>query len=126
MQSRVLGATPVDWMPMAETMHDQPPDWIVPIANSRLILSASGSAFLVDCGSQRIIQEVRKLQQAGRFRRLHGIYITHYHDDHTDHAQAASDEFHCPFTPARKCGTSWSIPPPITCRVSRPTRFAPP
>lgn len=96
MQSRVLGATPVDWMPMAETMHDKPPDWIVPIANSRLILSASGSAFLVDCGSQRIIQEVKKLQQAGRFSKLDGIYITHYHDDHTDHAQAASDEFHCP------------------------------
>jgi glyoxylase-like metal-dependent hydrolase (beta-lactamase superfamily II) len=39
---------------------------------------------------------LRKLREAGRFKTLDGIYITHYHDDHTDMAQAMADKFHCP------------------------------
>jgi glyoxylase-like metal-dependent hydrolase (beta-lactamase superfamily II) len=34
--------------------------------------------------------------QQGVIKQLDGIYITHYHDDHSDVAQAAADEFHCP------------------------------
>jgi glyoxylase-like metal-dependent hydrolase (beta-lactamase superfamily II) len=95
MQSRVLGSKQVDWMPMAETIHLQLPDWIVAIQNSRVILSSSGAAFLVDCGSAKI-EQVKKLQQEGRFKKLEGIYVTHYHDDHTNRVQAAAEEFKCP------------------------------
>jgi glyoxylase-like metal-dependent hydrolase (beta-lactamase superfamily II) len=94
-QRRILGGIPVKPMRMAET-HEKPPEWIVPISNSRLILSESGNAFLVDCGSRRILDEIKKLQQAGKFQKLEGIYLTHYHDDHTDMAAAAQNEFHCP------------------------------
>lgn len=94
--SRVLGDASVNWMPLAETVQQRLPDWIVPISNSRLIVSASGAAFLVDCGSRRIMQEVRRLRQEGRFKALDGIYITHYHDDHTDQVQALAEEFRCP------------------------------
>jgi glyoxylase-like metal-dependent hydrolase (beta-lactamase superfamily II) len=93
--ARVLGEQPVDWMPPAETA-EKLPDWIIPIANSRLIVSRSGAAFLVDCGSKRIIQELKKLQQEGRFKKIDGIYVTHYHSDHTDQVAAAAEEFHCP------------------------------
>jgi glyoxylase-like metal-dependent hydrolase (beta-lactamase superfamily II) len=67
------------------------PKWVVPIQNSRLILSGSGAAYLVDCGNARILAEVRK-----RAPKLDGIFITHYHDDHTDHAQAAADAYGAP------------------------------
>lgn len=92
---RVPDEQPVDWMPTTETA-EKLPDWIIPVANSRLIVSRSGAAFLVDCGSKRIIQELKKLQQAGRFKKIDGIYVTHYHSDHTDQVQAAAEEFHCP------------------------------
>lgn len=91
MRSRVLGDMEASWMPMAETMHNKPPDWIIPIANARLILSASGSAFLVDCGNRKIIEEVKKLHK-----KVDGIYVTHYHDDHTNMVEAGAEEFHCP------------------------------
>jgi glyoxylase-like metal-dependent hydrolase (beta-lactamase superfamily II) len=39
----------------------------------------------VDCGNARILAEVQK-----RAPKVEGIFITHYHDDHTDHAQAAA------------------------------------
>src|SRR5882762_7650012 len=96
MAQRVLGPTPVHWMPTAETVREKLPEWIIPISNSRLIVSRTRAAFLVDCGDPRVVQEVRRLRQEGVIKQLDGIYITHYHDDHSDIAQAAADEFHCP------------------------------
>jgi len=101
---RVLDTTQVDWMPMAETLHQEPPAWIIPIQNTRVIISEAGAAFLVDCGNRRIAEEVKKLQAGGRFQKVDGIYITHYHDDHTDYAQQAAEEFGCQvfFCPEQK------------------------
>ncbi len=101
---RVLNTTKVDWMPMAETLHQEPPAWIIPIQNTRVIISEAGAAFLVDCGNRRIAEEVKKLQAGGRFQKVDGIYITHYHDDHTDYAQQAAEEFGCQvfFCPEQK------------------------
>lgn len=82
------------WMSMAET--GPLPPWAVAISNSRLLLSESGAAFLVDCGSDSIIKKVAELRESGRFRSLDGIFITHYHDDHTDRSQACADRFGCP------------------------------
>jgi glyoxylase-like metal-dependent hydrolase (beta-lactamase superfamily II) len=96
MAVRVMGPEPVVRMPMAGRVERTLPEWIIPITNSRLLLSRTGAAFLVDCGNQRVMEEVRRFRLAGRIKQLDGIYITHYHDDHTDMAQAAADEFHCP------------------------------
>jgi glyoxylase-like metal-dependent hydrolase (beta-lactamase superfamily II) len=96
MAARVLGPTPVQWMPMAEKVEEKLPEWIVPITNSRLIVSRTGAAFLVDCGNPKVIEEVKRLRRQGVIKQLDGIYITHYHDDHSDMAQAMADGFHCP------------------------------
>ncbi len=96
----VLGDSAINWMPMSE--QSKLPDWVVPIDNARLIVSKSGAALLVDCGSRRIADGVRKLRDEGRFRKLDGIWITHYHDDHTDFAQTASEEFQCPVLATRE------------------------
>jgi len=86
----------VDWMPYAETIRKKPPGWIVPVNNSRLVLSEDLSGFLIDCGSKAIIQEVIKLRESGRLSRLEGLFITHYHDDHTNEINELIKEFKCP------------------------------
>jgi glyoxylase-like metal-dependent hydrolase (beta-lactamase superfamily II) len=96
MAARVLGPIPIQWMPMAEKVQETLPAWIVPVTNSRLIVSRTGAAFLVDCGNHKVVEEVRRLKREHVIKQLDGIYITHYHDDHTDMAQAMADEFHCP------------------------------
>jgi glyoxylase-like metal-dependent hydrolase (beta-lactamase superfamily II) len=97
--SGVLEGKPVQSMPMAE---QQPlPAWITEIANSRLIVSKDGAAFLIDAGYRNILETLQRLRSEGRFKRLEGIWVTHYHDDHTDHVQAVSDQFEAPvFTTA--------------------------
>ena len=89
---RVIGSKPHEAMPYAET-REALPSWLRAVGNSRLIVSRSGEAILVDCGSKRNWDQVRAWREEGVFRRLSAIYITHYHDDHTDYAQAAADEF---------------------------------
>ncbi|MHC4438499.1 MAG: MBL fold metallo-hydrolase, partial [Planctomycetota bacterium] len=94
---RVLGQNPkVNWMPWAEVIKDKPPEWIIPIGNSRLIISEDRCGFLIDCGSRRIVDEVIKLREAGKLTGLEGLFITHYHDDHTDNVAACLAEFNCP------------------------------
>lgn len=89
---RVLGPeAQVDWMPMAETV--PLPDTIIPIANARLILSDDRSGFLVDCGSMEIVNELRKLRAAGKLASVEHVFVTHYHDDHTDALPALVAEF---------------------------------
>jgi glyoxylase-like metal-dependent hydrolase (beta-lactamase superfamily II) len=95
--ARVLGPDDkVDWMPFAETIRKKPPSWIVPIHNSRLVLSEDGAGFLIDCGSRAIIEEVVKLRDSGRFSRLEGLFITHYHNDHTNEINELLRRFKCP------------------------------
>ena len=94
---RVLGPnSKVNYMPWAEVIRDKPPEWIVPINNSRLIISEDSSGFLVDCGSRRIVKKVVELREAGKLTDLEGLFITHYHDDHTNDVAACLDEFNCP------------------------------
>ncbi|HLB72883.1 MAG TPA: MBL fold metallo-hydrolase [Sedimentisphaerales bacterium] len=94
---RVLGDDPkVNWMPWAEVIQDKPPEWIIPIDNSRLIVSKDRTGFLIDCGSRRIVEEIVKLREAGKVTGLDGLFITHYHDDHTNDVAACLAEFNCP------------------------------
>ena len=86
----------VDWMPYATTIRKKPPSWIVPIHNSRLVSSEDGAGFLIDCGSRAIIEEIIKLREAGKLTKLEGLFITHYHNDHTNEINELLRQFKCP------------------------------
>jgi glyoxylase-like metal-dependent hydrolase (beta-lactamase superfamily II) len=86
----------VNWMRWAEVIKDKPPEWIIPVSNSRLIISEDRSGFLIDCGSRQIVEQIAKLKDAGKLTGIDGLFITHYHDDHTDNVAACLAEFDCP------------------------------
>ena len=83
----------VNWMPMGETFPNDLPAWIIPIGNSRLFVSSDGSSFLVDCGSAHILETLKEMRSAGRIKSIDGIFVTHYHDDHTDHVSGVVAAF---------------------------------
>jgi glyoxylase-like metal-dependent hydrolase (beta-lactamase superfamily II) len=84
----------MDIMPMAE--QGKLPDDILAIGNSRLIVSRTGAAFLVDAGYRKLLPELQRLRSEGKIRSLDGIWITHYHDDHTDYINDVTAEFNPP------------------------------
>jgi glyoxylase-like metal-dependent hydrolase (beta-lactamase superfamily II) len=96
---KALDGRPVDSMPMAE--HRPLPEWALAIGNSRLLLSQTGAGLLIDAGYSGARAKLDELAAQGRLKTVETIWITHYHDDHTDYAQALADHFQCPiyFTP---------------------------
>lgn len=84
----------LELMPYA--LHRKAPDWIFENATSRMLLSDSGTGFLIDCGYQRVIDAVDQQIKSGVVSKVEGIFVTHYHDDHTDMVQAAAEKYQCP------------------------------
>jgi len=92
---RVLGEdADVKLMPLS--VHEKTPDWIWENSTSRMLISDDGHGFLLDCGYQRVIDGVKQLMKDGLVKKVDGIFVTHYHDDHTNMVQAAAEEFGCP------------------------------
>ena len=92
---RVLGDdAPIELMPYA--YYEMTPNWVYENSTSRLIISAKGRGFLLDCGNTRVITAIQELIQKGLIQGVDGIFVTHYHDDHTDAVQAAAETFNCP------------------------------
>lgn len=89
---RILGDTPVEWMPMAVKLRQTPPRWWHKFGTSRLLVSDTKAAFLIDCGSEDVMRQVRRLKRRRVFDRLEGIFVTHFHDDHTEFVQAMAEE----------------------------------
>jgi glyoxylase-like metal-dependent hydrolase (beta-lactamase superfamily II) len=111
---------PMDVMPMAE-MSDLPAD-ILAIGNSRLIVSRTGAAFLVDAGYNKILPELRRLHAEGKIRSVDGIWITHYHDDHTDYVNDVVGAFGSPvyFTEAMSSVIANPAAFRLPCLTTRP------
>ncbi len=99
---RILGDTPVDWMPMAVRIRQTPPRWWHKFGTSRLLVSDSKAAFLIDCGSESAMEQISRLQRRRVFDRLEGIFVTHFHDDHTEFVQAMASEHDVPVYAGRE------------------------
>lgn len=93
---RVLSDAEIDWMPTAREMREISPRWLHKFGTSRLIVSDTKAAFLIDCGTEDVIDRIRELQNRGVVREVEGIFVTHYHDDHTDWVQRMAEECDCP------------------------------
>lgn len=97
MSDHVLGQSVlVDWMPFSSVIEKNPPDWYAHFSNTNLVFADDSSSFLIDCGTKRDFEKIIKLKQSGRLKSLDGIFITHYHDDHTDFINDVVNEFGCP------------------------------
>ena len=92
---RVLGEN-ADVPLMSYSLYQDTPDWIWENSTSRMLISDDGHGFLLDCGYQRVIDGIKQLMADGLVTKVDGIFVTHYHDDHTNMVQAASEEFACP------------------------------
>lgn len=92
---RILGEdADVRLMPLS--VHETTPGWIWENSTSRMLISDDGHGFLLDCGYQRVIDGIKQLMKDGLVNKVDGIFVTHYHDDHTNMVQVAAEEFGCP------------------------------
>lgn len=72
------------WRMPPAAVHDFP-DFIRPVAaTSFAVLSESGALFLIDCGSDAVLDTLNTWREQGVYTQLEGCWVTHYHDDHVD------------------------------------------
>ncbi len=91
-----LAPDSVPWMPYARTMDTRVPDWLIRIHNTRLLRAKDGTAFLIDCGAKSARDSLMVLFNSGKLKRLDGIFISHYHDDHLTFINELQAGFSCP------------------------------
>ncbi len=79
------GIYPKDRPPMLQPLPKVTyPSWIRDIASTtKAIVAEDKSVFISDCGHPKAVEELARLQAAGEIGAVEGIWITHYHDDHT-------------------------------------------
>jgi glyoxylase-like metal-dependent hydrolase (beta-lactamase superfamily II) len=90
------------------------PPWIRHIAaTSKAIVAADKSVFLSDCGDAAVIDELSRLQAAGEITSIDGVWITHYHDDHTEFVN----------TLRRRFGTKVYVQRELMAIIENPTAY---
>ncbi len=82
-------------MPQAP-LKEQLPDWLKRDDNSVLINSISGASFLIDCGTKKPFQNLWENKGNMTHSKIDGIFITHYHNDHTEYIPQIVDKYNCP------------------------------
>ena len=94
--NRVLDSKTKNKLTFAQVIEEHPPSWYKHIYNTNLVFSDDGSAFLIDCGTEGALKKMLEWKKSGRLKSLDGLFITHYHDDHTDKINEVVKEFGCP------------------------------
>ena len=61
-----------------------PPEFLRHFGTTWLIISETGEAFVMDCGSPHVIKQIQQLQANSEISEVTQFWVTHYHDDHVD------------------------------------------
>ena len=91
------GSYPADQSPMLPAPpHIDYPDWFREITyTSKVIVAPDKSAILSDCGNQNAVDKVVQMKSAKELGPIEALWITHYHDDHTQMVNVARRRFGC-------------------------------
>jgi glyoxylase-like metal-dependent hydrolase (beta-lactamase superfamily II) len=83
-----------DQLPFQETV--EVPPYLRHIGTSWILISEDGAAFVMDCGNRQVIEALESMLSQGTIKRVEGLWITHYHDDHVDAIPEFLQRFGCP------------------------------
>jgi glyoxylase-like metal-dependent hydrolase (beta-lactamase superfamily II) len=92
------------------------PSFVRHIGTSWMLLSESGNAFLMDCGSEDVIKNIGDWLASGDINGVEGLWITHIHDDHTDAIPKFRQRFGCEVIAERSVAqvvvkpSAWKLP----------------
>jgi len=106
----------------------EPPDCLRHFGTTWMLVSESGAAFVMDVGSPGIVAQLKRMLEQGDIKSVEGLWVTHYHYDHTDGIPEFQREFDCPCTVDRRLAdvltrpAAWRLPclAPEPIRVDRP------
>jgi len=106
----------------------KPPDCLRHFGTTWMLVSRSGAALVMDVGSPAIVKRIKQMLDAGEIKSVEGLWVTHYHFDHTAGIRAFQKQFDCPCYMERRLADvltrphAWRLPclEPNPIRVDRP------
>ena len=106
----------------------KPPECLRHFGTTWMLVSESGAAFVMDAGSPGIVDRLEKMIDRGEIKNVEGLWVTHYHNDHTAGIPEFQKRFDCPCIADRRLAkvltnpTAWRLPclAPEPIRVDRP------
>ncbi len=104
-----------------------PPDCLRHFGTTWMLVSQSKAALVMDAGSPAIVKRLEEMLAAGEIRSVDGLWVTHYHADHTNGIPEFQKRFDCPTLADRRVAevltrpTAWRLPclMPEAVRVER-------
>ncbi|MGB9595841.1 MAG: MBL fold metallo-hydrolase [Candidatus Poribacteria bacterium] len=72
------------------------PSFLRHYGTSWFIMSKNKDVFVVDCGNNAVIKQIKEMQDKGEINKVSGLWITHYHDDHFEAVPEFLSTFDCP------------------------------
>ena len=76
-----------------------------------MLVSKTGAAFVMDVGSPRIVDQLKQRLEQDEIKSIEGLWVTHYHYDHTDGILTFQREFDCPcMTDRTRSGSARLVP----------------
>jgi glyoxylase-like metal-dependent hydrolase (beta-lactamase superfamily II) len=124
----------VDYAGRADHMPIRPgkavPDCLRHVATSWILVAKDKAAFVMDCGSQRVVPALNDMLAKQEIRSIEGLWVTHYHDDHVEKIPQFQQAFSCPCITDEHVARvitdplAWRLPciSASRARVDRPTR----
>ncbi len=108
----------------------EPPECLRHFGTTWMLVSESGHAFVMDIGSVGIFQQLKQRLADGEIKSVEGLWVTHYHFDHTAGIPDFQQEFDVPCIADRRLAdvltnpTAWRLPcvDPRPITVHKPTR----
>lgn len=86
--------TQLDRMPKAKQF--QNPDWLIGFSTTRMIISETGDAFVMDVSDDRVAERIINMHRNGEIKNVGGMFVTHYHHDHNAGVPKVSEFFSAP------------------------------
>jgi len=84
----------LDRMPEAKKYDN--PDWLTSFSTTRMIRSDTGEVFVMDVSDDRVAERLVTMHRNGDFRKVSGMFVTHYHHDHNTGVPKVADFFSAP------------------------------
>ena len=108
----------------------KPPDCLRHVGTSWILISRDNAAFVMDCGSPRVVKTLQEMIAQCEIRSVEGLWVTHYHDDHVDAIPEFQKAFSCPCITDQHVAEvitdplAWRLPciSPSQARVDQATR----
>lgn len=72
------------------------PSYVIERDTSRILISKDKCAFVIDCGTDDVVDMLQDMLQSGKIKSVDGVWVSHYHDDHVATINLLRETFGCP------------------------------